>query len=344
MNSVVLLNIEFWGYQFHAPEWLWCILLVPILLLFRYWQLEKSSGVFKFSRPSSDLKDIAFSPIKYLILGIYLTMGAGAISLFLAMSLPFQPYSEDVAEEFGQGIDIMIAMDVSGSMMATDFLPNRLEAAKDVAKEFIDGRTQDRIGFVVFEGEAYTACPATRNYSYLKSSIDQIQSGRIDPGTAIGTGLGTAVARLRSDSLKSKVVILLTDGESNKGEISPIAAGELAKNKDITVYTIGVGKEGFASMPVNTPFGKMVQNTRVNIDEDLLTKIAEMTNGKYFRATDKSSLRDIYKQIDQMEKTKIIDNSIKREPPYRPESFLVWGILLMAIGMITEQLLLKKNG
>lgn len=344
MNSNMLLNIEFWGYQFHASYWLWGILIIPVLLFLRYLQLEKSSGVFKFSRPSSDLKDIAFSPIKYLILAIYLTMGAGAVSLLLAMALPFQPYSEDVAEEFGQGIDIMIAMDVSGSMMATDFLPNRLEAAKEVAKEFIDGRSQDRIGFVVFEGEAYTACPATRNYGYLKNTIDQVQSGRIDPGTAIGTGLGTAVARLRSDSLKSKVIILLTDGESNKGEISPLAAAELAKNKDITVYTIGVGKEGFATMPVNTPFGKIVQNTQVNIDEELLTEIAEMTEGKYFRATDKSSLRDIYKKIDQMEKTKIIDNSIKREPPYRPEQFLIWGIVLLALGLTVEQLLLKKNG
>jgi Ca-activated chloride channel family protein len=344
MSNALLLNIEFWGYQFHAPQWMWALLVIPVLLFLRYWQLEKSSGVFKFSRPSSDLKEIAFSPIKYLILAIYVTMGAGAASLILAMALPFQPYSEDTAEEFGQGIDIMIAMDVSGSMMATDFLPNRLEAAKEVAKEFIDGRSQDRIGFVVFEGEAYTACPATRNYGYLKRSVDQIQSGRIEPGTAIGTGLGTAVARLRSDSLKSKVIILLTDGESNKGDISPMAAAELAKNKEITVYTIGVGKEGFASMPVNTPFGKIVQNTQVNIDEDLLTDIAEMTKGKYFRAKDKSSLRDIYKKIDQMEKTKIVDNSIKREPPYRPEQFLIWGILLLTLGLTAEQLLLKKNG
>lgn len=344
MSSGIVLNIAFWGYQFHAPHWMWLLLAIPVLLFLRYWQLEKSSGVFKFSRPSSDLKEIAFAPIKYLILAIYVTMGAGVAGLILAMALPFKPYSDDVAEEFGEGIDIMIAMDVSGSMMATDFLPNRLEAAKDVAKEFIDGRSQDRIGFVVFEGEAYTACPATRNYSYLKTSIDQVVSGKIDPGTAIGTGLGTAVARLRSDSLKSKVIILLTDGESNKGEITPMAAAELAKNKEITVYTIGVGKEGYASMPVNTPFGKIVQNTQVNIDEKLLTKIADMTGGKYFRATDKSSLRDIYKKINQMEKTKIIDNSIKREPPYRPEQFLIWGVILLALGITAEQVLLKKNG
>jgi Ca-activated chloride channel family protein len=344
MSRLLLLNIDLWGYQFLAPQWLWLLLLVPVLLFFRYRKFEKKSGVFKFSRPASDLKEIAYTPIKYIIFSIYLLMGAGAVALILAMALPFNPFTNDDQKEYAEGIDIMIAMDVSGSMMATDFLPNRLEAAKEVAKEFIDARSQDRIGFVAFEGEAYTACPATRNYDYLKNAIDQIQSGRIEPGTAIGTGLGTAVARLRSDSLKSKVIILLTDGESNKGEITPSAAAELAKNKDITVYTIGVGKEGFASMPVNTPFGTITQKTRVNIDEKLLRKIAETTNGQYFRATNKGSLRDIYGKIDQMEKTKIVESWIKKEPPYRPQTFLIWGILLLALGLFSEQLLLKKNG
>jgi Ca-activated chloride channel family protein len=344
MNKLFVLNIELWGYQFLAPQWLWLLLLVPVLLFLRYRKFEKKSGVFKFSRPASDLKEIAFSPIKYILFVIYFLMGAGAISLIFAMALPFNPFTNDDQKEYAEGIDIMIAMDVSGSMMATDFLPNRLEAAKEVAKEFVDARSQDRIGFVAFEGEAYTACPATRNYDYLKNAIDQIQSGRIEPGTAIGTGLGTAVARLRSDSLKSKVIILLTDGESNKGEITPSAAAELAKNKDITVYTIGVGKEGFASMPVNTPFGTITQKTRVNIDEKLLRKIAETTNGQYFRATDKGSLRDIYGKIDEMEKTKIVESWIQKEPPYRPQSFLIWGIILLALGLFSEQLLLKKNG
>ena len=344
MSKLFVLNIELWGYQFLAPQWLWLLLLVPVLLFLRYRKFEKKSGVFKFSRPASDLKEIAFSPIKYILFVIYFLMGVGAISLIFAMALPFNPFMNDDQKEYAEGIDIMIAMDVSGSMMATDFLPNRLEAAKEVAKEFVDARSQDRIGFVAFEGEAYTACPATRNYDYLKNAIDQIQSGRIEPGTAIGTGLGTAVARLRSDSLKSKVIILLTDGESNKGEITPSAAAELAKNKDITVYTIGVGKEGFASMPVNTPFGTITQKTRVNIDEKLLRKIAETTNGQYFRATDKGSLRDIYGKIDEMEKTKIVESWIQKEPPYRPQSFLIWGIILLALGLFSEQLLLKKNG
>lgn len=342
--SSFLLNIQLLGYEFLSPNWFWLLLVIPLFLWLRYRALEKGSGIMKFSRSSRDLKKLAFGPIRVLIGAIYAAIGLGLMFLIIAMAKPFQPFSEDVDNDFTQGIDIMIAMDISGSMMATDFLPNRLEAAKQVAKEFVDGRNSDRIGFVVFEGEAYTACPATRNYDYLKKTIDDVQTGQIEAGTAIGTGLGTAVARLRSDSLKSKVVILLTDGESNKGEITPMAAAELAENRAITLYTIGVGKEGYASMPVNTPFGQITQNTRVNIDEDLLTEMADITGGQYFRATDKSSLRDIYQKIDQMEKNKIIDNTFKKEPPVHPDLFLMMGLIFLFLGFIAEQMILKKHG
>lgn len=343
MNNNLNLHIRFWEYEFYSPHWLWLLILIPILLVWRYFQLEKSAGVFKFSRPVKELKAIEFSPIKWLIIGVYSLIGIGMALLIFALARPHLPYSEDQDNDYGEGIDIMIAMDISGSMMATDFLPNRLEAAKDVAKEFIDGRKSDRIGFVVFEGEAYTACPATRNYDYLKHSIDEVESGMIEPGTAIGTGLGTAVARLKSDSLKSKVIILLTDGESNKGDITPMSAAELAKKKDITLYTIGVGKKGFVEMPINTPFGKINQKTKVNIDENLLTDMAKLTQGKYFRATDKNSLRTIYKTINEMEKRKIVDNSFKREPPYQPTSFLLFGLIFIFLGTLVEQLILRRN-
>jgi Ca-activated chloride channel family protein len=343
MNNSIVLHIRFWEYEFYSPHWLWLLLLIPILLFLRYYRLKKSEGVVKFSRSAKELNAIAYSPIKWLILGVYAFIGIGLSFLVVAMALPYLPFSDDDEKEYGEGIDIMISMDISGSMMATDFLPNRLEAAKQMGKEFIDGRQSDRIGFVVFEGEAYTACPATRNYDYLKQTIDGIQSGLIEPGTAIGTGLGTAVARLRSDSLTSKVIILLTDGESNKGEISPMAAAELAKNKNITVYTIGVGKKGIVKMPINTPFGKIVQNTQVNIDEKLLTKMADLTGGEYFRATDENSLRLIYQTIDEMETRKVVNNTIKREPPYKPEDFLLFGLILIFVGIATEQILLKKN-
>jgi len=339
----MIFHIRFWEYEFYSPQWLWLLLLIPILLIFRYYRLEKSEGIIKFPRPASELESFAYAPIKWLISGVYLLIGIGSCFLVLAMALPYLPFSDDDEQEFDEGIDIIISMDISGSMMATDFLPNRLEAAKTMAKEFIDGRQSDRIGFVVFEGEAYTACPATRNYDYLKQTIDRAQSGLIEPGTAIGTGLGTAVARLRSDTMSSKVIILLTDGESNKGDISPMAAAELAKNKNITVYTIGVGKKGIVRMPINTPFGQITQETQVNIDEKLLERMAVLTGGEYFRATDENSLRSIYKTIDEMETRKVVGNTIKREPPYKPEKLLLFGLLLVFIGIATEQILLKKN-
>lgn len=343
MKNSLLLNIKLWEYEFFAPHWMWLLLLVPVILFFRYNKLEKSEGVYKFSQPLSQLKNIEFTPIKWLILAIYTSLGLGLSLLIIAMALPVSPFSNDNDKQYDDGIDIMISMDVSLSMLATDFLPNRLEAAKEVAKEFIDGRTSDRIGFVVFEGEAYTACPPTRNYDYLKQTIDEIQSGKMEPGTAIGTGLGTAVARLRSDTITSKVIILLTDGDSNRGELSPLSAAELAKNKGITVYTIGVGKKGIVKMPINTPFGQIYRETQVNIDEDLLEKIAKSTGGEYFRATDKNSLRSIYDTIDEMETRKMVNNTTKREPPYQPQYFLLFGLLFIFVGFVTEQLLLKKN-
>lgn len=343
MENSLLINIKFWEYEFFAPQWLWLLLLVPIILFFRYYKLEKSEGVLKFSQSLSQLKNIEFTPIKWLILGIYSSLGIGLILLIFAMALPVLPFSDDDEKQYDNGIDIMISMDVSLSMLATDFLPNRLEAAKEVAKEFVDGRNSDRIGFVVFEGEAYTACPPTRNYDYLKQTIDKVSSGKMEPGTAIGTGLGTAVARLRSDTVTSKVIILLTDGDSNRGELTPMSAAELAKNKGITVYTIGVGKKGVVKMPMNTPFGQIYRKTQVNIDEGLLEKIATSTGGEYFRATDKNSLRTIYKTINEMETKKMVNNTIKREPPYRPHYFLLYGLIFIFVGFVTEQLLLKKN-
>src|SRR5690554_2148136 len=342
MNNV-LLHIRLWEYEFYEPQWLWLLLLVPVLLFFRYRKFSQRKGDAKLTRTSYGLQSLSFQPINYLIYGVYGILAFGFAAFIFALAKPNHYSNEEPIYEYEDGIDIIISMDISGSMLATDFLPNRLEAAKQVAKEFIDGRKSDKIGFVVFEGEAYTACPATRNYDYLKQTIDRAQSGLIEPGTAIGTGLGTAVARLRSDTMSSKVIILLTDGESNKGDISPMAAAELAKNKNITVYTIGVGKKGIVRMPINTPFGQITQETQVNIDEKLLERMAVLTGGEYFRATDENSLRSIYKTIDEMETRKVVGNTIKREPPYKPEKLLLFGLLLVFIGIATEQILLKKN-
>lgn len=332
--SSVNLHIRFWEYEFLAPGYLWLLILVPFIVYALYLIRNSSKGEFKFTRTDSELFKFRFEPANIIIKVSYALLTLSLLYIILALAKPMNNDLIDDEQDFGEGIDIILSLDVSGSMLATDFKPNRLEAAKEVAKEFVDNRRSDRIGLVVYEGEAYTAIPATRNHDLLKATIDDVVSGKLEPGTAIGLGLGTAVARLRSDSLKSKVVILLSDGENNKGDVSPMEAGELAKERNIRVYTIGVGKEGYASTPVQTPFGPMMQETLVTIDEDLLTDIAEMTGGRYFRATDTKSLREIYKKIDKMEKTKMIESNYQKEPPYHPGSFISAAFLFF-LGFLT---------
>jgi Ca-activated chloride channel family protein len=204
----------------------------------------------------------------------------------------------------GEGIDIVFCLDISGSMLAQDFSPNRMEAAKQVVSEFIDNRPTDRMGLVIFSGESFTMCPLTTDHAVLKSQLYNVQSGLLEDGTAIGSGLATGVERLRSSVSKSKVIILLTDGENNGGLVDPNSAKEIAKSYGVRVYTVGVGTEGFAPVPVQTSSGVIMQREKVSIDEKLLTQIANETGGKYFRATDNESLGTIYKDIDQLEKSK----------------------------------------
>jgi Ca-activated chloride channel homolog len=204
----------------------------------------------------------------------------------------------------GEGIDIVFCLDISGSMLAQDFTPSRMEAAKQVVSEFIDNRPTDRMGLVIFAGESFTMCPLTTDHAQLKSQLYTVQSGLLEDGTAIGSGLATGVERLRSSASKSKVIILLTDGEDNGGRLDPNTALEIAKSFGVRVYTIGVGTEGFAPVPIQTSSGIVMQKEKVSIDEKLLTKIANETRGKYFRATDNESLTAIYKEIDRLEKSK----------------------------------------
>jgi len=204
----------------------------------------------------------------------------------------------------GEGIDIVFCLDISGSMLAQDFSPNRMDAAKQVAADFIDRRPTDRMGLVIFAGESFTMCPLTTDHSVLKSQLFNVQSGLLEDGTAIGSGLATGVERLRSSASKSKVIILLTDGENNGGSIDPNTAKEIAKSFGVRVYTVGMGTEGFAPVPVQTSSGVIMQREKVSIDEKLLTQIANETGGKYFRATDNENLGSIYKEIDRLEKSK----------------------------------------
>ena len=241
----------------------------------------------------------------------------------------------------GEGIDIILCIDVSGSMTAQDFTPNRLEAAKNVAIDFVNKRLTDRIGIVIFSGESFTQCPLTTDHSVLVSAIQNIRNGLLEDGTAIGSGLGTSVDRLRSSKSKTKIVVLLTDGENNGGLIDPKTAKEIAKAFGVKVYTIGVGTEGTAPQPVNTPLGVVMQTQKVSIDEKLLNEIANETGGKYFRAKDNESLAGIYGTIDQLEKSKVeITNTIRYQDKFYP--FIMLAILFLLIEFILRYLIFRK--
>ncbi|RKX17594.1 MAG: aerotolerance regulator BatA, partial [Candidatus Zixiibacteriota bacterium] len=233
-----------------------------------------------------------------------------------------------------KGIDIILDMDISGSMLAQDFKPDRLEAAKEVATEFINGRPNDRIGLVVFSGESFTQCPLTTDHASVINLMKDIKSGMIEDGTAIGEGLANGISRLKDSPAKSKVLILLTDGVNNMGSIDPYTAAEIAKTFNIRVYTIGIGSLGTAPYPVQTPFGMQYQQMKVEIDEGLLQKISDETGGKYFRATNKQKLEDIYKEIDKLEKSKIKVKEYRK----KNDEYLWWGIVAILL-LILEGIL-----
>lgn len=265
---------------------------------------------------------------------------AALACIIVAMARP-QRVNENQTTQT-EGIDIVIAMDVSGSMLARDFEPDRLSAAKDVAADFIAGRVGDRMGLVVFAGEAYSPSPLTANKNEVQTALAKVRSGVIEDGTAIGNGLATAINRLRESQSKSKVVILLTDGVNNSGVISPLMAADIAMDLGIKVYTIGVGKNGMAPYPAYDMFGQLVfQQMPVEIDEETLTEISEKTNGKYFRATDKQTLKEIYKEIDTLEKSKIeVQNQITID-----ELYLIWVLVvfaLLALEWLIDNVLLKR--
>jgi Ca-activated chloride channel homolog len=250
--------------------------------------------------------------------------------IIVALARPQVRYEEQQSE--GEGVDIILCIDVSGSMTAQDFTPNRMEAAKKVAENFVNSRPNDRIGLVIFSGESFTQCPLTTDHAVLISQISQIRNGLLEDGTAIGSGLATSVDRLRDSKAKSKVVILLTDGINNGGLIDPETAKEIAKTFKVRVYTIGVGTDGYAPTPVSTPLGIVMQNEKVAIDEKLLKDIADETGGKYFRATDNKSLENIYSSIDSLEKSKVEITTYHRyTEKFYPLIFAAMGLLLLEI-------------
>jgi len=290
------------GIKFANPEFLFLLLVIPILIWWYLYKQSKSHSDLQFSSIKV-FKTIKYTQMHWLRHFLFVLRMLVIALLIVGFARPQElSRGENI---YTEGIDIALIVDISGSMLAEDFRPNRIEAAKQVASEFIDGRTNDRIGLVIFSGQSFTQCPLTTDYSVLKNLLLQVRSGMIEDGTAIGMAISTGVSRLKDSKARSKVMILLTDGINNRGEIDPITAAQMAQTYGIRIYTIGVGSMGEAPYPLQTPYGIQYATIPVEIDEKMLQQIADMTGGKYFRATDNKKLRQIYSEIDKMEKTKV---------------------------------------
>ncbi len=319
--------------EFAEKHWFWLFLLLPAMIIWYLIKLKKYEGEIHFSSFSnfSGIKTSLKARLRHLVLVMRLI---GVSLIILALARPQSRSSwKDIKTE---GIDIVISMDISLSMLAKDFKPNRLEVAKEVIMDFIDARPNDKIGLVIFSGEAFTQCPLTVDHKILKNMFPDIKAGMLDQGTAIGLGLADAVARLKDSKSKSKVIILISDGVSNVGAIAPLTAGEIAKTYGLRVYTIGVGTKGKALQPVAMyPNGQLEYDyVDVEIDEVVMNKISEMTGGKYFRAMDKESLSNVYKEIDRLEKTIISEKSFTN----KAEHFLPLGVAAL-IALLLEFIL-----
>ena len=297
---------------FEYPYLLW-LLVIPVLLILRYLWVELKDRRAHMRVSALDAWKAGGRSVFEILRHLPFALRIAALSLIIVAIA--RPRSSSLVEKVDtEGIDIIFAMDVSTSMLARDFTPDRLSAAKDIAIEFIAQRPSDRMGIVVFAGESYTQCPLTTDRATLINLMKEVQTDLIEDGTAIGNGLATAVARMKDSDAKSRVVILLTDGVNNMGEIHPEMATEIAKTYGIRVYTIGVGANGEAPYPVQTPWGVEMRRIPVEIDEPLLKNIADGTGGRYFRATDNTKLSEIYEEIGRMEKTR---TSVDSFPVYK---------------------------
>jgi len=319
---------------FANPEFFYLLFLLIPLIIWYIWKDREANAAIRFST----LKGFsgAGRTAKYWLRHILFAVRLIILSLIIVVLARPQSVNkwQDVNTE---GIDIIIALDISGSMLAQDFRPDRLEASKAVAIEFVSGRPTDRIGLVVYSAESFTQCPLTTDHAVLINLFHDIKSGMIEDGTAIGMGLANAVSRLKDSKAKSKVIILLTDGVNNRGSIAPLTAAEIARTFNIRVYTIGVGTQGTAPAPVQTPYGVQIRQVPVEIDEQILQQIAQVTDGKYFRATNNQKLIEIYKEIDQMEKSKID----VREYSRKEEEYLAYG--LGAVILLLFEIIIRKT-
>jgi Ca-activated chloride channel homolog len=319
---------------FSEPLFLYFLAVIPAMIAFYILKQQNTSASLRMPGLQS-FRGAAITFRHYLrhILFAFRTIAIALLIIVLA-----RPQATDKFQDIStEGIDIVLTLDISGSMLARDFRPDRLEASKNVATEFISGRPYDRMGLVVFSGESFTQCPLTTDHAVLINLLREIQSGMIEDGTAIGMGLATAVNRIKDSEAKSKVIILLTDGVNNRGEIAPATAAGIAKTYGIRVYTIGVGTQGMAPYPVQTPYGIQYQDMPVEIDEAILKEISQKTGGKYFRATDNDKLVQVYNEIDKLEKSKIDVRQFSR----KQEKYLLPAII--AFFLIVIEILVRNT-
>ena len=323
--------------EFANPKLLWLLLLVPLTIVWYVLRHKKQEAAVSFS----DLNGFAKLPkswkayLRHILFALKMTALA---LLVVALARP-QSSSTNSTSNI-EGIDIVMAMDVSGSMLARDLKPDRLTAAKNVASDFVKERPGDRMGLVIFSGETFTQVPLTTDHGVMLNMLGEMKNGLIDDGTAIGDGLATAVSRLKDSEAISKVVILLTDGLNNAGSVDPYTAAEMAKLFGIRVYTIGVGSYGTAPYPVQTPFGTQIQQMKVEIDEKLLASVAGMTGGKYFRATSNQKLDEVYQEIDKLERSKIEVTEFRRlHEEFYP--LVAWAIALLLIEFLLRKTIFR---
>lgn len=319
---------------FLHPGLFYLLLVIPAYVAWYVWKHRTMQPALQMST----LSPFAGQKPTWRVYLRHVPMILRMLALAAVICVLARPQSSNrIHNETTEGIDIVMAIDISGSMLAEDFKPNRLEAAKDVATQFIAGRPNDNIGLVIFSGESFTQCPLTTDHAVLVNLFRDIRIGMLEDGTAIGMGLGTAVSRIKDSKAKSKVIILLTDGVNNRGEISPLTAAEIARTFGVRVYTIGVGTMGTAPFPYQTVFGIQYRDEEVKIDEALLRQISEMTGGTYFRATDKDSLKGIYAEIDQLEKTKIDVKEYTR----RSDEYMLFALAAMVL--LLAEIILKNT-
>ena len=322
---------------FVNPEYFYLLLLIPLFIIWHFFKKQtiQSDLLFPDTRDFEQEKTLKNRLI-------YLPFILKLLSVFFLVFALARPQSTSSWEDTTtEGIDIVLSMDISGSMLAEDLKPNRLEASKNVALDFISKRVNDRIGLVVFSGESFTQCPLTTDHNVLINLFKDIKSGMIADGTAIGMGLATAVNRLKDSKAISRVIILLTDGVNNQGLVAPLTAAEIAQKFGIRVYTIGVGTEGYAPYPFQTAFGIQYQDVEVQIDEKTLQDIATITDGKYFRATNNNSLKEIYEDINKLEKSKIETTEYhKRKEEFLP--FALFSLLFLMLSFLLKSTYLKS--